>query len=158
MPMDRSKYPKNWEEISLSIRERAGWVCEWCGVEHNAIITRHIEDSSQFLYIREDGYYTPDGDRVRIDEIDSGFAANDKETRVILTVAHLGIDKPDGTPGDKADRMDCRPENLAALCQRCHLNYDLPDNIQARRKTRIRKTRKAARAAGQLEFWENLAW
>lgn len=31
MPMDRSKYPPDWEEISLAIRERAGWRCEMCG-------------------------------------------------------------------------------------------------------------------------------
>lgn len=35
MPMDRSKYPDDWEEISYRIRfERAGGCCEWCGVEH----------------------------------------------------------------------------------------------------------------------------
>ena len=35
MPMNRSLYPDNWEEISNRIRfERAGGVCEWCGVEH----------------------------------------------------------------------------------------------------------------------------
>lgn len=51
---------------------------------------------------------------------------------VILTVAHLGIDKPDGTPGDKADLFDTREENLAALCQRCHLNYDRPEHWQRR--------------------------
>lgn len=28
MPMDRSKYPDNWEEISLSARQDAGWRCQ----------------------------------------------------------------------------------------------------------------------------------
>lgn len=28
MPMDRSKYPANWEEISLSARQAAGWRCQ----------------------------------------------------------------------------------------------------------------------------------
>jgi hypothetical protein len=45
-------------------------------------------------------------------------------SKVILTVAHLGVDYPDGRPGNKHDKMDVRDENLAALCQRCHLNYD----------------------------------
>lgn len=36
---------------------------------------------------------------------------------VILTVAHLGMPKPDGTPGSKDDLHDVREENLAALCQ-----------------------------------------
>ena len=32
MPMDRSKYPKNWEKISLRVRESAGWKCQFCRV------------------------------------------------------------------------------------------------------------------------------
>ena len=32
MPFDRSKYPDDWEDISLYIRfERAGGMCETCG-------------------------------------------------------------------------------------------------------------------------------
>lgn len=35
MPIkDKSKYPKNWKQISLAIRERAGWQCELCKAEH----------------------------------------------------------------------------------------------------------------------------
>ncbi len=30
MPMDYSRYPENWKQISLSIRERDGWKCKWC--------------------------------------------------------------------------------------------------------------------------------
>jgi len=40
-------------------------------------------------------------------------------SRVVLTIAHLH---------DPIE--DCRPENLRAWCQRCHLRYDL----DARRK------------------------
>lgn len=64
-------------------------------------------------------------------------------SRVVLTVHHLGIDKPDGTPGDPADKMDCRPENLVALCQRCHL--------KAERNLRFWK-----RVNGQLPLWPEL--
>ena len=31
MPMDRSKYPDDWEQIALAIKEAAGWKCESCG-------------------------------------------------------------------------------------------------------------------------------
>ena len=31
MPMKRELYPRNWEEIAFSIKERAGWKCESCG-------------------------------------------------------------------------------------------------------------------------------
>jgi hypothetical protein len=45
--------------------------------------------------------------------------------RVVLTVAHLGTPYADGRPGDKHDKHDIRRENLAALCARCHLKFDL---------------------------------
>lgn len=31
MPMDRSRYPSNWPEIALRVKEEAGWICEKCG-------------------------------------------------------------------------------------------------------------------------------
>lgn len=69
--------------------------------------------------------------------------------KIVMTTAHLGIDKPDGTPGDKSDTMDCRPENLAALCQRCHLNFDRKDHIQNRYHNR----RARLVEAGQREMF-----
>ncbi len=67
-------------------------------------------------------------------------------SRVVLTVAHLGLPKPDGTPGDKSDVYDCRLDNLAVLCQRCHLNFDRADILRTQR----RKRRARQLAAGQL--------
>lgn len=58
---------------------------------------------------------------------------------VVLTTAHLGVPHDDGRPGDKNDKLDCREENLAGLCQRCHLNYDREDHIRHARETRRRK-------------------
>lgn len=41
MPMDKSRYPENWDEISQYVRfERAKGKCEWCGVEHGAVGAR----------------------------------------------------------------------------------------------------------------------
>lgn len=60
-------------------------------------------------------------------------------SKVILTTAHLGIPKEDGSPGDVHDKMDVRPENLRSWCQRCHLFYDLPEHIAKARETRQRK-------------------
>lgn len=70
-------------------------------------------------------------------------------SKVVLTVAHLGVDKP-GQPGsgDKHDKMDCRDENLKALCQRCHLNYDRDEHKANAAKTRREKRIKA----GQIEL------
>jgi hypothetical protein len=76
-PRNIARYPKNWPDISRTIRfDRAGGRCEECGAKN----------------------YRP--------HPDTG-------SKVVLTVAHLNH-----TP------EDCRPENLRALCQRCHLHLD----------------------------------
>jgi len=46
------------------------------------------------------------------------------KSKVILTVAHL-----DHNP------ENCSEENLKALCQKCHLNYDLKYHIENRKIT-----------------------
>lgn len=77
-------------------------------------------------------------------------------SKVVLTIAHLGVEFPDGTPGNKHDKFDVRPENLAALCNRCHLNYDRDDHIRHAKETRRKKKEKIFREAGQLTFWDAL--
>ncbi len=117
MPIDKTKYPPDWPDISLTIRrDRAQWCCEWCG--------------------------TPNAEPHPV-----------TGSKVVLTVAHLGIDKEDGTPGDKDDKLDCRPENLAALCQRCHLNYDRPENLEKIKQTLLQKQAEAYRRYGQASLW-----
>lgn len=71
--------------------------------------------------------------------------------KIVLTAAHRGIDQPDGTPGDKNNRMDCRDENLIALCQRCHLAFDDRQHQQTAEK----KKRDALHDAKQqlFSFW-----
>lgn len=65
-----------------------------------------------------------------------------------MSVHHLGVRKPDGSPGDMHDKMDCRTENLLALCAACHLKRDLPGHI-----LNAARTRRAKRvAAGQMEL------
>lgn len=132
MPMDWSKYPKNWREISSRIRfERAKGRCEWCDAPHDGWrdkttgVCFEPDFAEWFPHMTED------------------------MTRIILTVAHLGKDKPDGTPGDKRDTMDCREDNLAALCQRCHLNFDREQHLQKRMHNR----RRAVEAAGQQRMF-----
>jgi hypothetical protein len=80
-------------------------------------------------------------------QIDAGSLTT-RGARVVLTVHHIGITRPDGRPGDRRDKRDCRDENLVALCQRCHLNADrdlhLAHAAANRRRRRI--------DAGQLEL------
>ena len=59
----------------------------------------------------------------------NGEAAKWARGKVLLTVAHLNHDP-----------QDCRPENLRAMCQRCHLRYDRTHhqvNARATRRNRL---------------------
>lgn len=124
MPMDRKKYPKDWERISREIRERSGGRCECrgeCGNLHECDPGVGVGDElAEIEFVRcpaRQGKPNPITDRI-----------------VILTVAHLNH-----TPAD------CRPENLRAMCQRCHLSYD-----RERHQANARRTRRARRATGDL--------
>ena len=50
-------------------------------------------------------------------------------SRVVLTVAHVHDHAPENV----------EPANLAALCQRCHLNHDRKHHIAVRAETRKAK-------------------
>lgn len=126
MPIDYRKYPPDWGDISKRIRDRAGNVCEECGVPNGSHVLRAKGDRSQWT------------------QVEAG-----KGTRIVLTVHHIGVDHADGTPGDPRDKMDVRDENLIALCQACHLAADLDHHIAEARKTRARKRHEQLTRAGQ---------
>jgi hypothetical protein len=156
MPMRTKAYPSNWKEISLQIRERAGWCCEACGVANGEFIIRSVIDPARYMTVRphESVMYRIMGDEaVRMSEVPDEFLYTDEIT-VVLTVHHIGVDKPDGTPGDPHDKMDVRDENLVALCQRCHLLADLPLHIANAKATRKRKRHEAILATGQQPLFD----
>lgn len=31
MPMEKERYPANWKQLALSVKEAAGWCCTACG-------------------------------------------------------------------------------------------------------------------------------
>jgi len=132
MPMQRDRYPVDWDAISRRIRfDRAQNRCEWCGVRNGAIGYRRASDGS-FVEWENDGELPEAG----------------RATRIVLTVAHLGTAHADGAPGDKHDKHDVRDENLAALCQACHLRYDMDEHKANAAAPRRRKKI----AAGQQEI------
>jgi len=102
-PSERERYPKDWKQISLAARERAGWRCE---------------GSPAFPDCRAA----------------NGEPHPQTGSRVVLTVAHL-----DHTP------ENCDPENLKAMCQRCHLVYDAKHHAR-----NAAATLRAKRASGDL--------
>ncbi|OQB32240.1 MAG: hypothetical protein BWY07_01999 [Candidatus Hydrogenedentes bacterium ADurb.Bin170] len=122
-PDQKPLYPANWREISQRIRfDRAGGRCERCQAPHlwyragNELIhPLCIELAMAILEIEG-----------RLDDV--------KITRIVLTTAHLNHN-----PADSSD------DNLAALCQRCHLAHDRLHHI-----TTIRKKREAAAKQGRL--------
>lgn len=142
MPMDRSRYPDNWKEIADAVKERAGRKCQadGCGLEHGKHIIRSPRAPERWRSV----------ENVKFPNLRRG----EKITRVILTVHHIGVDKPDGTPGDPNDKMDCRPENLIAYCQYHHLLADQANNVALSRGTRIRKKHEQQSRAGQGELFE----
>jgi len=106
MPFNRALYAENWEQISHTIKCRAGWQCE---------------GSQAYRGCRARQYYPHPR----------------TGSRVILTVAHL-----DHNPQNND------PENLRAMCQRCHLTYDIAHHLRTAALTRREKIIKA----GQIEI------
>ena len=94
------------------------------------------------------------GNRCEFCGIANGVALpSGRKGRVILTVAHLGVDYL-GRPGsgNPHEKHDVRRENLRALCQKCHLTYDIDEHVANARKTRLRKLQAQRAASGQLEL------
>ncbi len=115
----RAPYPPEWPMISVLIRARSGLRCE-CTSECGL----HRSTPGPRRCIERDG--------------DLAVFARGK---VMLTVAHL-----DSTIGDDGF-LDCHPDNLVAMCQRCHLRFDVPLH---RRNASLRRERES----GQIRLFE----
>lgn len=113
-PISREKaklYPSNWRAIRAEIMRRA-------------------EIGDGFSQCECDGecglHRTTPGPR-RCEEIHNS-PAKWARGKVVLTIAHLNHDPTDN-----------RPENLKALCNRCHLRYDSEHHQRNAAATRRRK-------------------
>jgi hypothetical protein len=104
MPMDFSRYPENWLQFTLNIRDSKDWSCENCGKQ----CRKTGELLSDFI-LRIWG--NKQGQLVGNDWKE----AVDFPKRFSLTSAHL-----DQNPSNN------HPANLKALCTVCHLQYDHP--------------------------------
>lgn len=117
MPIDYSKYPKNWlSEIRPRIMARANNKCEMCGLEHNQIIY------SIKLYIRNNGYkYRSIWFSRKQDALRETLNNTIKQVKVILTIAHLDHDETN---------LNIKDNRLKAMCQICHLRYDAKEKYR----------------------------
>lgn len=138
MPMIRSRYPKDWKAISQRIRDRAKNRCEWCGIPNYAVGYRTFDGVFIPLILEEaagKGELPYSEARKVADHHRRVFGnTHPKAVVIVLTVAHLNHDTTDN-----------RDENLACLCNRCHLKYDAQLHACNGRATRDRK-------AGQLSI------
>lgn len=142
MPIDYSKYPPNWKsEIRPAILEREGHCCKFCGVPNREAILRGKYDNREAYQTFEGYVYSypgrellrePDGTHMEVVEC----PIDRKAIKIVLTIAHLNHDITDN-----------RPENLAALCQKCHNNYD---------KEYRKRNRKRNKAKNQVTLFQPL--
>ena len=108
MPMDRSRYPDNWEEIAFEVKSEADWECADCGRP-----------------CRQPGQSWVEFD---FEAAERGWGMDlDHPQRFTLTAAHL-----DQNPSNND------PPNLLALCSGCHLRYDAPHRAANSRAKRER--------------------
>lgn len=132
-PENRDRYPANWAtEIRPSILERARNRCEWCGKPNREEVWVNDEGSWKnwpcgVMWIKPNGI-PPIPDRypaVQWRAVKGPSTSGFKTVKVVLTIAHM-----DHVP------EHCEPDNLRALCQRCHLNYDACHHAKSAAATR----------------------
>lgn len=116
MPCDYKNYPLDWfTRIRPAILERAGNRCEFCGAPNYGILSvpdrEVIEPCNTYAEALQKLKHCHSSDQC------DGFII------IVLTIAHL-----DHFP------MNCSPENLKALCQKCHNAYDAKHRAKTRRE------------------------
>lgn len=119
MPMDRQRYPENWDALSHRIKEAANWSCQNCG-KPCLRPGESVEELSNRLSLK--------WQKLFYEVIEDEMIAIPQKSRFILTTAHL-----DQNPANNA------PENLRALCAPCHLEHDRPFLAHNRYRKRERR-------------------
>ena len=134
-------YGAAWRIVRARILERAGHCCEQCGKPNHERVETHTGRSISIL--NHPGLPVMFWRAVSCSWRDQWgspvlpsrtFGWKTRTITVVLTVAHLNH-----VAGDDRD------ENLKALCQWCHLNYDQSHHRETRSK---RKDSKRALLAG----------
>lgn len=118
MPCDYSKYPHNWKsEIRPAILERDEHRCKFCGVENGAIGWR--DGDGNFIYSEQ---------YLQVKKVGAGFYQTSGFLKIVLTIMHLDHNIENNNY-----------DNLAAGCQKCHLNYDKVHHAKNSKDTREKK-------------------
>lgn len=138
---NRDRYPTDWPRISREAKERAGWKCqhEGCNARQYSV-GRWLPESGVLVWKPHADYAATYKEARQFAGEYSFFLFGDGPADgspvivIVLTVAHLNH-QPE----------DCRPENLAAMCQRHHLAYD-----HEHHQANARATRRGRLAIGEL--------
>lgn len=131
MPCDYSKYHPEWKtKIRPDILERDGHCCKFCKVPNKTLICRGKWGEIE-VWQNDDGqiHDAKTGEYIGSSYVGDVWVGNKRTlTKIVLTIAHLDQDK---TNNDY--------DNLAALCQKCHLGIDLKHHMANARETNRKK-------------------
>ena len=135
---NKKLYPKDWKDIRVAILKRARCRCERCGVPNHlygcrintgprslqgAFVELPNQSRGRELHRRKIDWFKVWGINY------TGMIMNDsKVIRIVLTIAHLDHDPTNNDP-----------DNLAALCQRCHNKHDAKHRAATRKKKKDAK-------------------
>jgi len=133
MPIDYSRYPKDWKQLRAAVLKRARNRCEQCRVQNGALVFRGEWNGKKV-------YQTANGDLrhedtgkliMRNSEFELIYTKEqDKRAiKIVLTVAHLDHDET-----NHAVKLD----RLKALCQLHHLRYDVGEKKRRRNKNQLK--------------------
>jgi hypothetical protein len=148
---NKLKYPSDWKIIRELILDRSHHRCEQCGIPNHAVGYR--DKTGRFKPLQGSKKYNAAGQgldwpiRSLLDYAEAQriakSASNDYDADyqeyhhyivIVLTISH-----------SNHNPADCRPENLRALCQKCHLAHDKQQHVAT-----ARLTRRGPKAMGDL--------
>lgn len=124
MPLDYKEYHPKWSLISYLIRfKRAKNKCEWCDIANYLVVNK--VDRKKPSPAQWDMFYSLINQKKYSHKMamkSMGFS------KIVTTVAHIDHDKTNN-----------RFNNLAALCQKCHLKHDIKQHVDNRKYGRHHK-------------------
>lgn len=107
-PAARRSTPKDAKLVGLELRAERGAVCERCGIQDDGLFVRRVPEGAEAVADAEGRYRLDAGGAVAL------ACRGAQVSRVILAVAHLDH-----------NRDNWAKDNLALLCQHCHLLHDV---------------------------------
>jgi len=128
MPINYKEYPKDWKLIVARIKQRANNCCESCGLPNYIIGYR--QDNGKFVSLehlrpyQKRKYIVWENGESRVVHLWGKLPNGKKLIQIRLTIAHLDHDHRNHQVTD---------DRLKALCQDCHLRYDLARHIRKRK-------------------------